>query len=584
MLFNMLPYVDHLKNQDATSKYLETASGRHVAKGDLVASYSTGASPNHTVYLLMAVAHSPGGWDSVEGVWYNGTNIPAENYEFLDGTQTAPSTWFPDFPAHTGTVMLAVKLLEGMASADTASSPPVTAGGQDLGAIFKTDKHPDFDAFGNQVDAGGNIVAAPGEPLLPAHYTYSVNPARVAAGYYFTYCQDAQREDINWTIWKEFRDFHALTEDVDYSALPDFKGYGLTAKYYSGTNFETFLSQRVDPAVHFDLSDGSPAVGVPIDSFSVEWNGSLKAGHTETHTFKIIADNGARLWINDVLIINEWQDDGQHPIGTYTATVDLTAGAFYPIKAHWNEGGGPGEFRLFWSSASTPEQIIPPENLYPAAGSAAHYEAHVRFLTPTSMDDCLERIMFVSNSVMQRVDGELQFRCIEQLEPTFHFREGARHILSGRVAISRTDRRNVEMPNTFQATFRNLDSQYLEELLEPLKIVVPELLEEANNREILSAPLDLGSMNIWQARKVLRHYINRYFLNDLVATFDGSGLTYQNIVHDLVELTLGIYGFEQKLFQIVEATDQSPETTADVRTYRLQEWTANNVMKSSIGL
>jgi len=79
-------------------------------------------------------------------------------------------------------------------------------------------------------------------------------------------------------------------------------------------------------------------------------------------------------------------------------------------------------------------------------------------------------------------------------------------------------------------------------------------------------------MTRWQARKVLAYIVERAAVKDLFSDFNGSALSYQVIAGDIVELTHSLGEFEEKEFMVIEASDNSPEETADTRIFKFQEW------------
>jgi len=573
--------VNHLKNRDAQRKVLAVASGRHAVQGHLLWSYVVGDSPTHNIYLRQALGDTRGGWEGAEGIWFKNLNVPASDYIFLDGTQEETTEWFDTDVAHHKTVLCDVKAPTGIGDVDNEANPPIYFTG-----IFKCDKFPDFDDEGNQVDADGEIVVTvaalrAGTLLDESFYTYLVNPARVIAGWYLIYCPDASVDDTNWSKWVAFRDFHAQTETVDYTSIAGFDGFGLTGRFFNGTNFETELSSRIDPVIDFDSSTRAPAIGQEDGDYSVRWEGKILALYSETYTFSIVHDNGARLWVNGVQLINQWSDDGLSTPGTHSGTIALSAGQFYTIKVEWNDGGVVGEFRLKWSSDSQDEEIIPPEVLYPLPVEQALYEAHVEFSVPTTIDEMINRVLFVTNSIRQDVDGKMEFYCVEQLAPSFHVQqnlpESERQILrdkDGRdiFSISRSDRRTAQLRNVWEASFSDLDSRFLEEPLSPVMFEIPELIRAAGNRKIYGEPVDLGNMTRWQARKVLAYIISREILADTLVDFEGTARTYQIIAQDVITVSHDLGDYAAKPFVVMEATDNSPEETADTRLFKLQEW------------
>jgi protocatechuate 3,4-dioxygenase beta subunit len=121
---------------------------------------------------------------------------------------------------------------------------------------------------------------------------------------------------------------------------------GLTGEYYSGLNFNTLLLSRKDASIDFDWGEGSPDPVVPTNAFSVRWTGNLVPPATGTYTFRTNTDDGVRLWVNNVLVIDRWVD--QAPTA-YTATVSLTAGTAVPVKMEYYENGGGATAQLYWT-------------------------------------------------------------------------------------------------------------------------------------------------------------------------------------------------------------------------------------------
>jgi len=79
---------------------------------------------------------------------------------------------------------------------------------------------------------------------------------------------------------------------------------------------------RDDAKINFDWGTGSPGPEVPPDNFSARWTISrdLPAG---TYRFNIWVDDGVRMWLDDVLIIDGWTEGGAR---NYVADVNLAAG------------------------------------------------------------------------------------------------------------------------------------------------------------------------------------------------------------------------------------------------------------------
>jgi hypothetical protein len=133
------------------------------------------------------------------------------------------------------------------------------------------------------------------------------------------------------------------------------EGGGVKGEYYQGLNFNTLALTRVDPQIDFTWAAApDPALGE--DNFSVRWSGEVEAAFTETYTFYTNSDDGVRVWIDGIQIIDNWTD---HGATENSGNMDLVAGQIYSIRMEHYDSGGSAVAELLWSSPRTPKQIIP---------------------------------------------------------------------------------------------------------------------------------------------------------------------------------------------------------------------------------
>jgi glucose/arabinose dehydrogenase len=144
-------------------------------------------------------------------------------------------------------------------------------------------------------------------------------------------------------------------------------GGGLKGEYYDNVDLTALKLTRTDATVNFDWASGSPAASIGIDTFSVRWSGTVTPQYSQAFTFYTSSDDGVRLWLNNVLLIDNWTDHGLTE-DRATSTV-LNAGQAYPIRLEFYESGGAAVSKLSWSSASQTKQIIPASRLAPAVVS-----------------------------------------------------------------------------------------------------------------------------------------------------------------------------------------------------------------------
>ena len=124
---------------------------------------------------------------------------------------------------------------------------------------------------------------------------------------------------------------------------------GLLGEYYNGMALAGApVGERVDGPVDFDWATGAPGVaGIGVDGFSVEWNGFVRVTDSGNYRFRTVSDDGVRLWVNNQLLIDHWDDHG--PATDTSGNINLTAGEAYPITLQYYENGGGALIRLHWN-------------------------------------------------------------------------------------------------------------------------------------------------------------------------------------------------------------------------------------------
>ena len=147
-------------------------------------------------------------------------------------------------------------------------------------------------------------------------------------------------------------------------------GTGLLGQYFQDAAFQEYVGSQVDPGVDFTWGTGvSPFSGVRDSTFGVRWSGQVEAPCTDTFTFTTISDDGVRLWVNGVLVIDDWND---HSNLTDTASVALTAGVPVSIQMDFFDSYGNARANLSWSAPGCVPvtTVIPASALFPAALSS----------------------------------------------------------------------------------------------------------------------------------------------------------------------------------------------------------------------
>ncbi|MBD3319657.1 MAG: hypothetical protein GF350_01015, partial [Chitinivibrionales bacterium] len=133
---------------------------------------------------------------------------------------------------------------------------------------------------------------------------------------------------------------------------------------------------------HMD-ENGQMVDGIGIDSMSVRWTGKIVPLFSEEYTFYVVCHDGARLWIDNQQIIDNWRDGKREVHGT----ISLEAGKAYDLKMEYFKGPGGREkgVALRWQSASQHYRLVPQSQLYrPETSVASLPQGNVRPTAPFS--------------------------------------------------------------------------------------------------------------------------------------------------------------------------------------------------------
>ncbi|MCX7803938.1 MAG: PA14 domain-containing protein [Planctomycetota bacterium] len=145
--------------------------------------------------------------------------------------------------------------------------------------------------------------------------------------------------------------------------LPDDSGPGLKGDYYSNTNLSTTPNYcdavRIDPQVAFDFVATPSPVG--STNLSVRWTGWVRPAETGEYTFYTRSDDGVRLWVNGIRLINNWTYHGD-TLDTGTPKLNLTAGQDYAVTLEYMQGTGAALIRLEWQKTGWSSRVVVPES------------------------------------------------------------------------------------------------------------------------------------------------------------------------------------------------------------------------------
>lgn len=116
------------------------------------------------------------------------------------------------------------------------------------------------------------------------------------------------------------------------------KVHGLLSEYFTNKDLKGLPARtKIDTTINFSWEWDSSFENFPSDNFSVRWSGYIKVDKTDNYSIDVSTDDGVRLYIDDKLVIDDWND---HAEATNSYTLKLEAEKFYKIKLEFYENGG----------------------------------------------------------------------------------------------------------------------------------------------------------------------------------------------------------------------------------------------------
>jgi hypothetical protein len=175
------------------------------------------------------------------------------------------------------------------------------------------------------------------------------------------------RDSAHAKLWWEYRGPDAVL------AYPDWKG-----EYYSNMNLEgsPFLALN-ERLLDFNWGKGAPADGIPGDDFSARWTRTVDLPEG-VHRFHAQVDDGVRLWVDEVLVIDEWQEGAAR---TFSVDLDLSGG-LHSIRVEYYEHTGHARIEVWWEPL--PDTPTPTSTALPSPTETPTLEAPTE--TPVSTE------------------------------------------------------------------------------------------------------------------------------------------------------------------------------------------------------
>jgi WD40 repeat protein/serine/threonine protein kinase len=147
---------------------------------------------------------------------------------------------------------------------------------------------------------------------------------------------------------------------------------GVMGEYYIGMSFQTLAVRRIDPTIDFRWNEGPAWPLGPVDSFSVRWSGYLHVPKSGKYYFNAAADDGVRIFFDDVQVLASWNSRSETP-RTFECALEE---GFHKFTLEYFEKAYMAIMVLGWStSPSQPSIPIGPKSFF-------HASTDIPFIAP----------------------------------------------------------------------------------------------------------------------------------------------------------------------------------------------------------
>lgn len=133
---------------------------------------------------------------------------------------------------------------------------------------------------------------------------------------------------------------------------------GILGRYYRGKGFNKLALSKINRHINFRTRKAF-VKGVPTNHFTVRWSGYIQFPENESKHLCARYDDGARLYFNNRLIINDWRVAGAR----LRCELVRAKKGWYPIKLEYFDTVGWAECRLRWGKARDKVTLVPGKHL-----------------------------------------------------------------------------------------------------------------------------------------------------------------------------------------------------------------------------
>ena len=131
------------------------------------------------------------------------------------------------------------------------------------------------------------------------------------------YYENERDAVLKFNYFKTDAPFHQNNMHTPYYPLGSFRG-----EYFDSINLDekSTVIHYNEPSINYDWGKGTPDPRLHTDNFSARWTGNIDTV-PGNYNFSVTADDGVKLYVNDILVIDQWND---HASTTYNTNINLS--------------------------------------------------------------------------------------------------------------------------------------------------------------------------------------------------------------------------------------------------------------------
>jgi beta-glucosidase len=134
------------------------------------------------------------------------------------------------------------------------------------------------------------------------------------------------------------------------------KDPGVQGEYFNNSELRGLPeTTRIDERIDFNWGRYKPVPELGENNFSVRWTGRLTPRESGKYALGFTADDGARLYLDDQLIVDAWSSN---PTKTVTREVTLEAGRVYALRMEYFQTNREAVAKLVWSYPRMAERLV----------------------------------------------------------------------------------------------------------------------------------------------------------------------------------------------------------------------------------